>query len=166
MSMVGGSTHEAGFTLIEALVVLAIVGLLSALAFPAIDRAQVAIASRAARSEPRSILLAARAGALRLNRPIVLEANQTGTGLMLDQNETGASGRISGQTGSPGSRPETGGETSGETRIQLTPKRILFYPDGSSTGGTIRLTTADGVTTTYLVLRDLGSVSEASKLGA
>ena len=153
--MVGGSTHEAGFTLLEALVVLAIVGLLSSLAFPAIDRANVAIASRAARSEPRSILLAARAGALRLNRPFALEANRTGTGLMLDQNEAGASGRIPGQTGLQGSRAET--------RIELTPKRILFYPDGSSTGGRIRLTTADGVTTTYLVLRDLGSLTEASK---
>ena len=47
------------------------------------------------------------------------------------------------------------------TRIEMTPRRIVFYPDGSSTGGTIRLTTADGTMTTFMVSRDLGGVSEA-----
>lgn len=156
--MADGATDEAGFTLMEALVVLAIVGLLASLAFPAVDRAQVAIAARAARAEPRSILLAARAGALRLNRPFVLEANQAGTALMLDRTETGLADRPPAKPGVQGSRAQT--------RIELTPRRILFYPDGSSTGGRIRLTTADGITTTYLVQRDLGSVSEASKPSA
>jgi general secretion pathway protein H len=156
--MEGASNHEAGFTLIEALVVLAIVALLTGLAFPTIDRARVAIAAQAARSEMGSILMAARAGPQRLSRPFVLEANPTGADLMLDHRETGVSGQIPGQASLQAFR--------GETHIEMTPKRILFFPDGSSTGGSIRLTTGDGVTTTYLVMRDLGSVSEATKPGA
>jgi len=151
------ATGEAGFTLIEALVVLAVVGLLSALAFPAIDRARTAIMARAARAEQTHILLAARANALRYDRPFVLEAMPRGAGVSV------APETAPGQAGDRASAPAAAGvlQSAAITSIEITPRRIVFYPDGSSSGGSIRLTTADGATMTFLIDRDLGSVSEA-----
>jgi general secretion pathway protein H len=151
---------EAGFTLIEALVVLAVVGLLSALAFPAVDRARTTILARAARAEQTRILLAARANAMRYDQPFVLEAKPRGAGIAVAPEKADAANAAD-RAGAlaaadvPASAAITG--------IEITPRRIVFYPDGSSTGGAIRLTTADGATMTFVVDRELGSVSEAGK---
>ena len=150
-----GATGEAGFTLIESLVVLAVVGLLSALAFPSVDRARTAIMARAARAEQTRILLAARANALRYDRPFVLEAMPRGAGISVAPEKAGNQAEA----------PAAAGvlPSAAITSIEITPRRIVFYPDGSSSGGSIRLTTADGATMTFVVDRDLGSVSEAFK---
>lgn len=86
-----GTNDERGFTLVEALVVLAILGMIAAIGFPAMDRAIGAQQRRLAAIEAEAAFHAARAQAIRTARPV-----KAGHGL-------------------------------------------VFYPDGSSSGGTVTL---------------------------
>lgn len=86
-----GTNDERGFTLVEALVVLAILGMIAAIGFPAMDRAIGAQQRRLATIEAEAAFHAARAQAIRTARPV-----KAGHGL-------------------------------------------IFYPDGSSSGGTVTL---------------------------
>lgn len=65
-----GRNDERGFTLVEALVVLAILGMIAAIGFPAIERAIGAQQRRLAAMEAEAALHAARAQAIRTARPV------------------------------------------------------------------------------------------------
>lgn len=129
-----------GFTLIEALVVLGVVGLVAGLAYPQIDRAMATLQARQARVEVAGGLLQARAQAMRVNRPVALAVTADGTGF------------------SVGTAPAH--TLPGAARLDALPDRIWFYPDGSASGGAIGVVTATG-RTDYVVSPRMGLVSEA-----
>jgi prepilin-type N-terminal cleavage/methylation domain-containing protein len=133
-----GADHR-GFTLIEALVVLAVVGLAAALGFPELQRGYGAIETRRARGEVATGLLAARALALRTDRPVAFSSSPEQTGIIIGT----AAPRV----------------LTGQSRIVANPAQIWFYPDGSATPGQLTLTTP-GSRTTYSVGRDLGRLTE------
>ncbi|MGI4881476.1 MAG: pilus assembly FimT family protein [Janthinobacterium lividum] len=105
-----------GFTLIEMLVVLAIMGLIAGLGFPRLERAIATQDLRRTGSEVAAALRAARARALRTGSPAVFVAG-------------------------PGSRFWVGGEPAQTAPVPVTVEawprgRITFFGDGSSSGGT------------------------------
>lgn len=112
-----------GFTLLEALVVLAVVGLIAGLAYPSLEKARHALAVRAAQAQVRAGVEAARAAALRLDRPTRLAVQAGGTALVLDDGRAFAMGEP-------------------WLTVATTPPAILFFPDGTATGGRIELTGA------------------------
>jgi len=128
-----------GFTLIEALVVLAIVGLTAAIGYPELQRSFGALDARRARGEIVAGLLEARALALRTDRPVAFAPIPRRTGFAI------------------GSGPAR--ELPGNAEITAVPAQIWFYPDGSTTSGKLTLTTIDGQTT-YEVGRDLGNLTQ------
>ncbi|MFM9937321.1 MAG: GspH/FimT family pseudopilin [Novosphingobium sp.] len=130
---------QRGFTLIEALVVLAVVGLVAGLGYPELQRGYTAVESRRARGEIIAGLLEARALALRSNQPVAFMPNAQHTGFVI---------------GSGAARV-----LSSRARIDAVPARIWFYPDGSATAGRLTLITSDG-RTIYAVSRDLGALTE------
>ena len=121
-----GDLRATGFTLIEALVVLAIVGLVAGLAYPSIERSRDALALRHARAQVGAAVTAARVAALRLNEPSALTAIERGSALLVTGGvrfPLGSDGRITAIT---------------------KPTQILFYPDGTAGGGRIRLDAPQG----------------------
>ncbi len=130
---------DRGFTLIEALVVLAVVGLTAALSYPQLDRALAGFQARQARSELVASVLGARSLAVRIDRPVALTVDRSGSSLSIDSQP-------------PRALP-------GAARIDGHPRPLWFYPDGSADGGRLILVTRSG-TTTYLVSRALGVLSE------
>lgn len=131
--------QQRGFTLLEALVVLAVVALVAAIGYPELQRGYTAIEARRARGEVSAAMLMARAQALRAGRPMSLVPAPGRTGIVIG-----------------------GGKTiplSGRSRIEAVPAQIWFYPDGSSTGGQLTLITANS-RTVYAVERDLGTLTE------
>jgi len=130
---------ERGFTLIEALVVLAVVGLVAAIGYPELQRGYAAVESRRARGEIVAGLLEARAFALRGNQPVAFAPNAEHTGFVI------GSGPVKVLTN--------------RARIDAEPARIWFYPDGSATAGQLTLITSDG-RTVYAISRDLGALTE------
>ncbi len=128
-----------GFTLIEALVVLAIVGLTAAIGYPELERSFGALDARRARGEIVAGLLEARALALRTDRAVAFAPIPQRTGFVI------------------GSGPAR--QLPGHAVVTAVPAQIWFYPDGSTTSGTLTLTTSDGQTT-YAVERDLGNLTQ------
>lgn len=119
MSATGKRTRVPGrgFTLIEMLVVLAIVALVSALAFPAVDRTLDARRAVAAGEAVGRALKAARAEALRGGAAVTLDVNSLRT------------------------RSDEAAPLPADAAIALTPQRIAFHADGSAIGGTARVET-------------------------
>lgn len=76
-----GRTEAAGFTLIEMLVVLAILGLISAIAFPAVERAVDGRRFSHAVAEVEDRLYAARANAIATARPAAFTPEQDRDGI-------------------------------------------------------------------------------------
>lgn len=74
----------AGFTLLEMLVVLAVLGLISALAFPAVERAQVGQRFAADTATFEARLYAARAAAIASGAPRVVETGKLGGGSQVE----------------------------------------------------------------------------------
>ena len=130
-----------GFTLIEALVVLAIVGFTAAIAYPQLDRSLSGFQARKARGELVAGVLDARSTAIRMDRPVALTVDRGGTSFSVN----GAGSRT----------------LSGLARIDGRPGPLWFYPDGSASGGQLTLVTVLG-TTTFVVSRDLGTISTTS----
>lgn len=141
---VSPSPHERGFTLIEALVVLAVVGLIAGLAFPAIERAQAGLALRQARGAAEATLATARAQALRTGAPVALSAGRQGL-------------ELNGRSALP--------EAVSPVRIEIAPADIRFLPDGSVTGGRVTLIAANG-STTFAIAPGTGAVRSLEGQGA
>jgi prepilin-type N-terminal cleavage/methylation domain-containing protein len=112
--------RAAGFTLLEMLVVIAIVGLIGGLAFPALDRSIKAQALRTATVQVELAVRQAQADSLRLNRTVDLAPFRAG-----DRRAT--IGLARGPLGGVQIEQSNG---------------LRFFHDGTSNGGVITLTSA------------------------
>lgn len=111
--------HDAGFTLIELVVVLAILGLAIAVLLPNLAASSETVELRAAATEIRAILRAARSSAIADNRDRLFAIDATGRGYELD----GAEHHF-----------RSGGFTVRTLRVEP-PARIAFFATGGSSGG-------------------------------
>ncbi|WP_225010307.1 MULTISPECIES: prepilin-type N-terminal cleavage/methylation domain-containing protein [Novosphingobium] len=134
--------RERGFTLIEALVVLAVVGLVAGIAYPAIERSRDALALRHARGQLAAAVGAARAGATRTDAAVALTVANRGAAL------------------AAGADKPVPLDEDGRIGVRMVPAQIWFHPDGSASGGRIRLIATQGPTD-YVVEPDTGLFREA-----
>lgn len=150
------SLASGGFTLLEMLVVLAMTGLIAGLLYPQLQTAAFAIQQRHAREQVAAGAEGARALATRSGQPAMMSAAQGGTGIVI--------GTKAGTW-----RQLTLGSNSA-LRLQLRPQSIIFYPDGSTSGGQVLLSSTTGAATeravTYIIDRNAGRLREASLGGA
>jgi general secretion pathway protein H len=113
-----GNKNQAGFTLLEMLVVVGIMGLIAALVFPAwispVRRAQI----YEARAALAANLGLARAASVRGNQTVTLELADDGSGYFWES---------------------TGAHLPAPVSIEGQPRSVTFYADGSSTGGALTL---------------------------
>lgn len=109
----------AGFTLIEMLVVLAITALVSALAFPALDKAMRGQAFEAAADTLDLGLRQARADAIRTGRPVRFMLGADRHSIVRDR-------------AAPIPIP-------GDVLVTLPTRGIVFFGDGTSSGGGIAI---------------------------
>ena len=113
----------AGFTLLEMLVVLAIMAAAAALVVPRLEARNAAVAMAGASSEVRAALRLARMQAIEERRPVTFTA--AGMGQY----------RIDGRTTALATS-----RAAAAIRIQVaTGSRISFYPSGGSSGGRVIL---------------------------
>jgi general secretion pathway protein H len=125
----GASRPGAGFTLVELLAVLAILGLLLVLAMPAFDRLMPGMSFRAAASGAKDAFREARATAIREIREtvVVIDVGDGSVGL---QGEEPVHFAPQASLSLLTATVEVTGRGTGQIR---------FYPDGSSTGGQLTL---------------------------
>jgi len=138
--------HRAseGFTLIEMLVVLAIVGLTSALAYPELDRMMGSLRLKHTRADIIGALAAARAEALSTGIPVAMKIGSSGTDYILGN--------------APPQAIDQGLNLTGD------PKQIRFFPDGSTSGGTLRIASSLRSATIF-ISRETGALREVSNEG-
>lgn len=123
-----GNDLEAGFTLLELLVVLAILGGALALAVPAFDRLAPGVALRATARDTAAMLRHARDLAIAGNREIAVVVDLDRRSIGIDSSNTVE--RIDLDYG-------ISLFSAAEERLDRGAGRIRFFPDGSSTGGRI-----------------------------
>lgn len=140
MSATGEVGDQWGFTLLEALVALAVMALISGLVFPAVGQGVAAVAFQQAVSGLEADLAMARAQALRTGEPVELAIDATGRGYGWTPGPQRA--LIAGLALSP-----AGGE-------------LRFFADGSSSGGGLTLSQA-GRQARFAVNPDTGAVESA-----
>ena len=114
-----------GFTLIEALVVLAVVGLVSALNYPMVDRSIGTLQERQARAQVLGALSGARDEAIRTAAPVDLGAMPGNRGLVWASHSAPIGEGLS---------------------VRLSTAPIRFYPDGSASAGQVELDARSGRT--------------------
>jgi prepilin-type N-terminal cleavage/methylation domain-containing protein len=136
---VRGTSGDSGTTLIESLVVVAIVGLAAAIGFPRLQQALATVSRRETVSAVAAELREARAAALRADRP--------------RQFVVARDGRAYAGPGSGAVRTAWG--------VELRPtssRMIAFFGDGSSTGGALWVS-AQGRSTLVRVSPATGAIS-------
>jgi prepilin-type N-terminal cleavage/methylation domain-containing protein len=122
MSALGDRRARAlsdGFTLLEVLVVIAVLALISGLAFPHIERTMESVRFASARATVEAATDAARAEAARTNSSMVLNASRDGHSLL-------SNGRIVATLPS-------------SIRLETSENAPHFFGDGSSDGGAIEV---------------------------
>jgi general secretion pathway protein H len=132
---------DAGTTLIEALVVVAITGLVALLGFPRIQQGLAAMAKHQTAVVVAARLRQVRSDALRSDQPVAFAVSPDGT-----------------RYGSGGST--TASTPPGVTLSSATGSGIAFFGDGSSSGGVI-LVKAAGRPVAVVVSADTGAVAVA-----
>jgi prepilin-type N-terminal cleavage/methylation domain-containing protein len=133
-----GVPCETGFTLIEALVVIAIAALVTSIAFPGIERSLDYWRFRSSLTAAEVALQEARALALRQRRSIRISINSAGHNISV--------------AGGPAVM------LAPSTNIAETSPAIDFYGDGSSSGGRIVLLGAQNRRATLVVSPDTGRI--------
>ena len=134
-----GNTPTSGFTLIEALCVVAITALISTIAFPRLQSAIAAQEFRAASSRVELGLGETRASAIRTGEPVRFLISRDGAGFV-------APGRAEQQL------PDA---------VRLHQKgEIIFYSDGTSAGGEVSLT-GKNMRTRFTIFPTTGLISAA-----
>jgi len=114
---------ERGFTLIELLVVLALLGLAIAVLLPNLGASSETVELRAAATEIRAILRAARSTAITANHDLVFAIDPTGRGYLLD----GAAHDF-----------RSGGFTAHGLHVAPA-EQIAFFATGGSSGGRLAI---------------------------
>jgi general secretion pathway protein H len=132
-SRAGDRARTDGFTLLELLVVLVILGLTVTLAVPVFTRAMPGVEAKAAAREVASLLRAARSLAIAGNREVTVAVD-------LDRRTVDLAGARS-RTIAKGIG--IGLYTAAEELIDRGAGRIRFYPDGTSTGGRVRFSAGE-----------------------
>ena len=132
-SRTGDGADADGFTLLELLVVLVILGLTITLAAPMFTRAMPGVEAKAAARDVAAMLRAGRGRAIADNREITVAVD-------LDRRTVDLAGARS-RTIAAGIGISL--YTAAEELIDRGAGRIRFYPDGTSTGGRVRLTAGE-----------------------
>ena len=125
------SVHEAGFTIIELLVVLAILAIVATISYPIINRPNVEFGLRATAYQIASQLRAARGAAIKTNSEYAMTIDVSRRLYWVD-----------GLT-KPQQIPDSitvDFITLQQEQITRTRARLRFRPDGSATGGNVVLT--------------------------
>jgi general secretion pathway protein H len=131
-SRAGDGRLATGFTLLELLIVLAILGLTTALAVPMFSRAMPDLQAKAAARDVAAMLRSARSLAITENREVTVAVD-------LDRHSVDLAG-VRSETVKPGIGLDL--YSAMEELIDRGAGRIRFYPDGTSTGGRVGLSTA------------------------
>ena len=132
-SRAGNRADADGFTLLELLVVLVILGLTVTLAMPMFARAMPGVEAKAAARDVAAMLRAAHSLAIAGNREITVAVD-------LDRRSVELSGA---RSRTIGAGIGIGLFTAAEELIDRGAGRIRFYPDGTSTGGRVRLSAGE-----------------------
>ena len=132
---------DVGFTLIEMLVVLAIVALIAGLGFPMVEKAMQRQQFEADRSRLYLAVAQARADALSGGRvvPVTSLTSADGLGPLQPREDSLPSGAV----------------------LSFPPQGLRFYPDGTSSGGVVRLEER-GRVVEFAVSPDTGVIRIAS----
>jgi general secretion pathway protein H len=118
MNMRRTAYHASGFTLFEMLVVIGILGLISQIAFPAIERGRARNEFNAALGVLELTIVRARANAVAQSIPTLVVIGRSSAGAERNSESAAVPDKF---------------------RLELPSRPIRFFADGTSTGGSIKL---------------------------